>query len=194
MLLLIDYINAHKHFNPSGVVTVFISNTDIPEGAIIYPEMLTKREIPKEFAVPGSITNRSLIEGCRAARPIGKGEPFTKLSTGREKAPSLARYIPEGFRAFTLEISKPHTIAEIRPGNLVDVIAASTSPESALTILRERLVLSVGAGCYYGSDGHQTEETPNICLLVTPQEAEILAKASAESEISVSLCPDQPRR
>lgn len=194
LILLLNYRIVGKHVNGSRLITVFISNRDIPEGALIEAEMLDKRKIPAEFAIPGSISDRNLLEGSRAARPIGKGEPFTRLAIGRGNTPPLAENIPEGLRAFPVMISNPHTITGIRPGNTVDVIAVTDNPENALTILKERLVLSVSSQARYAGGESEMLETPSICLLVTPSEAEILAKASSEAEISVSLCPEQLRK
>ncbi len=194
LILLIDNRITGKHVNPGNQITVYVSNRDIPEGAFIEPEMLDKREIPEEFVVPGSIGDKSLLEGSRATRPIGKGEPFTKLAIGRGHIPSFAENIPEGLRAFSVMISNPHTIAGIQPGNTVDVIAVSGNPENAVTILKDRLVLSVSDNALHGNDAGSTPETTGICLLVTPQEAEILARASSEADICVSLCPETRRK
>ncbi|MDD5748093.1 MAG: Flp pilus assembly protein CpaB [Actinomycetota bacterium] len=191
-VLLLGYISSLLRENPGGrILHLPVASRDIETGFPINSESIAKKEIPEEYTVPGSIRNSDKIKGSRALRFIGKGEPFTKSSISSGSASgSLATRIPDNFRAYTLNTTRCSSMGpELKAGDYVDVLLTALDPPRTSTILSRRLVISIGSGT---RDDVQSADSMKITLLVTPKEAEILAQAEVEGQVSVSLCPLSP--
>ena len=192
-LLLLGYLASMLEAKGGGpLLDVPTARRDIEIGELIRDDMVGLKQIPDGYTVPGTIKNPGDIKGGRALRFIGKGEPFTQSSIyGRKAGSTLASRIPENMRAYSLQPGRSAAGQELRPGERVDVLATSGDPPRTRTILRDKLILSSGRR----STSDEVEETQGVerlTILVSPAEAETVAQAECEGEISISLCPLAP--
>ncbi|MBU4173477.1 MAG: Flp pilus assembly protein CpaB [Actinobacteria bacterium] len=192
-LLLLGYVSQLFGGERGGpLLDIPVATHDIGIGNIIDGSMMTTRKIASEYLVPGTVRERDGIEGSRALRFIGKGEPFTSSSVSGGDGPgTLASRIPPSMRAYSLRLSPlAGSSGDIRPGDHVDVLATvGGDPPSTATILTNRLILSVSSMAPDGEVDASRGNASAITLLVSPDEAERLARAEFEGEISISLCP-----
>jgi Flp pilus assembly protein CpaB len=153
--------------------------------------MISTQEIPRDYTVPGTRENVKDVEGSRALRFIGRGEPFVESSiSGPGGSGELALKIPENFRAYTLRPGNCcGTGDDVQPGDKVDVLATTGDPPRTVTLLSTRLVLTATRPQPVEDVERSSPEETSITLLVTPREAELLAQAEYQGEISISLCP-----
>jgi len=173
------------------VVKIPVASCDIEMGSTITAGEISTVEIPERYVVPGTVRDKGKIIGNRTLRFMGKGEPFTETSISSSSTGSLATRIPQGFRAYPLTIEgKRGAEGEIKVGDRVDVIATSIDTSTSKSIAKNRLVISIG-----GKGKNSSIEEAGILqltLLVTPQEAELLAQSEVEGRVSVVLCPLNP--
>jgi pilus assembly protein CpaB len=172
-------------------VLLLVAARDIDEGSVIDDGMIRTGKIPEEYVVPGSLRDAKKVIGSRAVRFIGKGEPFTSSAVlGARDPRSLASRIPPEQRAYSLQLgSRSGAGNKLSPGDHVDVLATSGDPPGTSTILAGKRVLDVTRGS--GTDGDADGAVVSVTLLLSPGEAETLARAEHYGEVSVSLCPLQ---
>jgi Flp pilus assembly protein CpaB len=192
-LLLLGYLSTILKAKRGGpLMDVPTSRRDIEIGELIRKDMIVLNKIPDGYLVPGTVKNPGDIEGGRALRFIGKGEPFTRSSIyGRKAGSTLASRIPENMRAYSLQPGRSTAGQELRPGDRVDILATSGDPPRTRTILRDKLILSEGTRGP-SDEAQGTQGAERITVLVSPAEVETLAQAECEGEISISLCPLAP--
>lgn len=189
-LLLLGYLTQFiKGSGDGSPVVIPVAARDIETGTLVDESMMTSMEIAGRYVVPGTIQRREDITGSRALRFIGKGEPFTSSAvTGGDGSGTLASRIPPSLRAYSLRLGPLSGAGhELRPGDHVDVLATNGNPPKTTTILTDRLILSSGGVASGGEEARSG--VLDITLLVSPDEAERLAQAEFEGEISISLCP-----
>jgi Flp pilus assembly protein CpaB len=192
-LLLLGYLSSLIKAKGGGpLLRVPVARRDIEICEPIRDDMVSFKEIPTGYLVPGTIRKPGDIKGCRALRFIGKGEPFTLSSVyGRKAGSTLASRIPENMRAYSLQPGRSAAGQELHPGDRVDVLATTGDPPRTRTILRDRVILSAGRRGP-SDEVDETESSARITVLVSPAEVETLAQAECEGEISISLCPLAP--
>lgn len=193
LLLLGFFAQLAGRKDDGQAMKVHVAARDIPPGVLITREMVSKKDIPEKYVVPGTIKKEKDVIGARALRFIGKGEPFTaSCLVGSEGTGSLAARIPADSRAYTLRLDLCSGAGpDIRPGNRVDVLSTSGEPPATRTLLKNRLVLSMTIGNRTEKAEAGAEGVESVTLLVHPTEAELLAQAELSGEISISLCPMQ---
>src|SRR5262249_39189300 len=106
----------------------------------------------------------------------------------------LAAMIPKGMRAVAIHVNEVVGVAGfVVPGMRVDVLISGNKPggdNSAGTLTRTLLqnleVLSAGQDCRKGTEGKPIQ-VPVVNLLVTPEQAEQLSLASAQTTIQLVL-------
>jgi len=191
-LMLLGYATRMAKGDPGGrLVLVPTARGDIAMGATITRQMLSGTSIPSGYVVPGALRKVDDIEGSRAIRFIGKGEPITASAiAGGKGAGTLASRIPPDLRAYSVEVTgRSGASQDLRPGDRVDVLSTAGEPPTTATLLTGRLILSTGGPADPQGDAGASTGTGSLTLLVSPREAELLAQATSCGEISVSLCP-----
>lgn len=189
-LLLIGYVTQKIGGGEGPRLEVPVANCGIEAGSLIDPGMIACKNMPELYMVPGSILDIGEITGSRALRYIGEGEPFIASALSGRGNGNIAMKIPEDFRAYPLTlINAPGPGPGVQPGDRVDLLATSGDPPRTRTLLREILVLEI----LNNEDGQGASREPaRMMLLISPEEAEQLAQAEYEGEISISLCPVRP--
>jgi pilus assembly protein CpaB len=181
-----------------AVKRILCAQQDIEEGTELDESMIDVCEIPEKFvtesfiAVPDAEDKDSLVPyGQRIIVPLKKGDPLLYSHFDPRKEAALSEAIPAKARAISVDVG-PKTAVNllIQPNDHVDVVGTFRDNEGkeliATTVLQNIIVLATG---------HQTgtslakkeEGYANVALLVLPEEAEILALASAAGSLSLTL-------
>jgi pilus assembly protein CpaB len=142
-----------------------------PKGAYSKPEDVLDRPV-----VSNILHDEPILEGRLAQRGSGFG---------------LSPIIPVGMRAVTVRVNDVVGVAGyVVPGMRVDVLITGQPPGSTArvtrTVLQNILVISAGATIQTDPTGKPVN-APNITLLVTPPQAELLTLAGNEGRIQLVL-------
>lgn len=138
------------------------------------------------FSKPEDVLDRPVVANILAEEPILEG----RLAQ-RGSGVGLAPVIPVGMRAVTVRVNDVVGVAGfVLPGMRVDVLITGNPPGNRTTvtktILQNILVLSAGKTLQTDASGKPVD-APNVTLLVTPQQAELLTLAGSEGRIQLVL-------
>jgi pilus assembly protein CpaB len=142
-----------------------------PKGAFTKPEEVIDRPL-----ISNILMDEPILEGRLAARGSGLG---------------LAPTIPVGMRGVTVRVNDVTGIAGfVLPGMRVDVLVTGHPPNAegsvTTTPLQNMLVLSAGTVMQPDARG-QAMPSANVTLLATPEQAETLTLANADTRIQLVL-------
>lgn len=156
---------------PGDVKTIRVPVEQFPKGAYAKVEEVLDRPI-----VSNILQDEPVMEGRLAARNSGAG---------------LAPIIPVGMRAVTVRVTDVSAVAGfVMPGMRVDVLVTGRPPSATdtitTTVLQNVMVLSSGTTIQPDARG-QAMQAPNVTLLATPEQAEILTLAGNEGRIQLVL-------
>jgi pilus assembly protein CpaB len=143
--------------------------------------------IAEAFAKSEDVVGRGIIAAVAANEPI-----TTSKVAPREAGAGLSPAIPHGMRAISVRVNEVIGVAGFAvPGAHVDVIATVRRSGDAMSRVLVANVPVLTAGTRYEQEQRQ-QEKPNpsatvVTLMVTPEQAERIALASAEGNIVLML-------
>ena len=182
---------AHVHAASTATERVLVAARDIPAGQPLAPDMLKLADWPTAAPLHGTFTKPDELKDRIALVPLAAGDPILD----RQLVPpgvsnGLTRRIPAGLRAIAVKSDEVAGVAGfLSPGSLVDVLATSTSfntAASTTTILQGAQVLAAGQNTEPDPNGKPVTATV-VTLLVDPQDAEKLALAASSGKIQFVL-------
>jgi pilus assembly protein CpaB len=136
------------------------------------------------------IVNRAVITDLAANEPILESKLAPIQSGG-----GLPATIPEGMRAISVAVNEVIGVAGfVTPGTMVDVLVtgrllngpANMNTNITKTLLENVKVLAAGQKIEQDREG-KPQSVPVITLLVTPEDAAILAMGSTQGKIQLAL-------
>jgi pilus assembly protein CpaB len=156
---------------PSDVKVVKVTAEAFPKGGFSKVEDVLDRPV-----ISNILLEEAILEGRLAAKGSGLG---------------LAPTIPVGMRAVTVRVNDIANVAGfVLPGMRVDVLVTGKPPsadgEMTNTVLQNMLVLSAGTTMQPDARG-QAIQAPNVTLLATPDQAELLTLAGNEGRLQLVL-------
>jgi len=165
------------------MVSLVVAAVDINRGQSLTPEMLEKKDWPKDAVPEGTTSDPASIVERTVTISMLKGDLLqeAKLApkgTGR----GLAAVIPPGMRAVTIQTPNVSTgvAGFILPGNKVDVFLTmsgqgsddKTGGGSTITLLQNVEILAVDQRIEAPSDNKMSDkELRSVTLMVTPADA-----------------------
>ena len=178
-------------------VAVVVATTPIARGVTLDASELRLERIPARFAPPNPVGSISRAAGRVALASLAAGEAVTETRLARVRAGPVASLTPEGLRAFAVPVSLPP--GEVAAGDRVDVLATYTTgaPHTETVVAAAQVLLVLpssadgtglgvpGGGISPGSTGSGTA----LVLLVSPDDEERLAYATAFARLSVAVVP-----
>jgi pilus assembly protein CpaB len=177
-----------------ATVQVVLAMRDIEVGTVLKEEDVKLAEWPG--AVPtGASSKTQDIVGRGVVTPIFAKEPVIESRLAPKGAGGgLAAMIPPGMRAVPVRVNEVVGVAGfVVPGMRVDVLISGQRPngDAALgtltrTLLQNLEVLSAGTDFKKDPEGKPVQ-VQVINLLVTPEQAELLSLASAQTAIQLVL-------
>lgn len=177
--------------SPASSSMVAVAARDLPGGAVLGAGDLRLVRWPAE-ALPSGFVGRvedAVGHGIRA--PLLANEPVLASKLAGRGVGGLPAAIPAGMRAISVKVDEVVAVAGFAvPGTRVDVVVtladAGTGGGVARAALQNVEVLAAGQSREAAGDAEPQKATV-ITLLVTPEQAEVLALASAEGQIQLAL-------
>jgi pilus assembly protein CpaB len=166
---------------PEGpaMITVVKAKSQLPGGAVISASDLTLDRVVVSDVPEGVVTNPNDLVGKRLAAPVAENQMMTPLTTTAAQTS-----VPPGHVIAPLRLADPALTALLRPGDVVDVVAADPQAEQAATVIATNArVVTVPdvpddrAGP--GSDGGL------VLIDVDSRTAALVAQAAASATLSV---------
>jgi pilus assembly protein CpaB len=180
-----------------ATTTVVAASADLKIGAIVSAPDLTQVQLVGA-APKGAFTDTKQVIGRGVVAPIFAGEPIldTRLAPVGSGG-GLAATIKQGMRACAIKVDQVVGVAGfVTAGQHVDVLVSGIPPDAAQsgavqntqvhTILQNIEVLSAGTDIQKDPNG-KPQQVQVVNLLVTPEQAQILALASNETKIQLVL-------
>ena len=179
-------------------VPVVVARSPIARGAAVRADQLQVVGIPREFAPPGALHRVSEASGRVALAGLATGEAVTETRLARVRAGPVASLTPEGLRAFAVPSSLPR--GAVVSGDHVDVLATYGSgqphTETVAADLEVLLVLGPPSGAPGGLSGlggaASAPAQTTLILVVSPDQEEGLAYATAFASLSIAVTPPGP--
>jgi pilus assembly protein CpaB len=177
-----------------AMAQVVLANRNIEVGTVLKEEDLKLGEWPGAVPVGSAqktqeLVGRGVITAIYAREPIIESRLAPKGAGG-----GLAAMIPPGMRAVPVRVNEVVGVAGfVVPGMRVDVLISGSKPNSdnslgtlTKTLLQNLEVLSAGTDYKKDPEGKPIQ-VQVINLLVTPEQAETLSLASAQTQIQLVL-------
>ncbi len=167
---------------------VVVAAAPIERGTVLTESMLRVAEIPSSYAPPGALRSVSLAVGNTLGSDVAEGEAVTRTRLGAAEAGPVASLVPSGLRAFPVDAAVPQ--GTVRAGDRVDVYATFGGPhphtETVATGL-EVLLLLGDEGTEGATSLTSASSGPSLVLLVSPEQAERLAYATAFADLAIAI-------
>jgi len=131
----------------------------------------------------------TLAVGETVGSDVAEGEPVTRTRLGSAEAGPVASLVPSGLLAFPVDAAVPP--GAVRAGDRVDLYATFGGPhphtETVATGLEVLLLL--GDEGAEGTTGLTSSASsgPTLVLLVSPEQAERLAYATAFADLAIAI-------
>ncbi len=173
---------------PAPTARVVVASHDLPAGTALRPADLAVRLLPPAAVPAGAVRRAADAAGLTLAAPVRRGEPVTDVRlVGRP----LLRALPAGLVAAPVRLADAGAVALLRPGDLVDVLAAAgpagTGGRGVAAVIAERVrVVTIPLPSAVGlaeTDGAL------VVLAVAPAVATDLAGAAVTSRLTLTLRP-----
>ncbi len=172
---------------PPATVAVVTAGRDLRWGASLSATDLVVAEVPAAAVPDGALTEVAAARGRLLASPVRRGEPITDV-----RLVGAGLLADSGLLAVGVRIADAGTAALLRPGSVVDVLAAGGDDGfdrpvgfgSAEFVASGVRVLAVPGGKRTGFDGVL------VLVAATEPQAARLAAAGAIGRLSIALHPD----
>lgn len=124
---------------PAPTVSVLTAAHDLTAGTELGPQDLAVAAVPAALVPAGALTDVTAVAGRLVAGPVRRGEPLTDV-----RLLGAALLPPGSGVAVPVRLAEPATGALVRPGDSVDVLAASPEGAQSAQVVASRVaVLSV---------------------------------------------------
>ncbi|MEO6419169.1 MAG: Flp pilus assembly protein CpaB [Polyangiaceae bacterium] len=194
-------------------IKILIAVMPIERGKVITEEMVSTREVPQAYVEDRAIkeVEKAKILGLRVGNTVQAQQTmmWTDLVTASEERRDLSSLIQPGNRAVSVQMAREDSsVALIRPGDYVDVIAIMPQPNqaqdvhSAVVLFQRVLVLATGLDTSPDAvtdrskaEGPKNEEQASLLTLsLTTPEAQLLALAGERGKLAVALRNPEDQR
>jgi pilus assembly protein CpaB len=173
--------------------TIVLSARSLPVGALLTERDLKVVSWPGDAVPSGYIRSVKDAVGRGVITPVAENEPLleAKVST-KDAGGGLSIIIRDGMRAVSVRVDEVIGVAGfVIPGTRVDVMLTldkgPTRPQAITkTLLQNVQTLAAGQSVTRDKEGKPQTVTV-ITLLVTPDDAELLALASKEGRLQLAL-------
>jgi pilus assembly protein CpaB len=171
---------------------VVVTNRALPLGARLGPADVKRVAWPESTPLTGGFARTEDVVGRGLIAPVGPNEPITEAKLApREAGAGLSPAIPPGMRAISVKVNEVIGVAGFAvPGVHVDVVATVRRSGDAISRVLVSNVPVLTAGTRYDQEQRQQDKpipSTVVTLMVTPAQAERIALASAEGNITLML-------
>ena len=183
-------------------VQVVVAGHDLAQGRTITAEDLKPIELPPDY-VPNAVLREAAQAIGRVPRERILVSEFIREErlADPEAGVGLNAIIPRGMRAISVNLRGGSAVSGfLNPGNYVDVLVTVTEGDGreaetntllqAITVLAVDTRMGVGQQAPAGEGKKRSKIQPSVTLAVTPDQAEQLTHAIAESDVTLTLRND----
>jgi len=164
---------------PAPGVAVLTAARDLPGDTSLAQGDLVHVRLPRALVPAGALLMDGAALGRLVAGPVRRGEPLTDV---RLLGAGLLAGGRTGLQAVPLRLADAGSAVLIRPGDRVDVLAATTSgPSTAASVVATAVQVLALPAAGGEADGAL------VVLATTPAVAARLAAAAVSSRLSVSV-------
>ena len=172
------------------MASVVAADLAIPFGTRVESRHLKVLEMPADYVPPGSFSSVEEVIDRVTVQPIVSGEILMKARfVNADDGSTLAPLIAKKMRAVTVRVDDVIGLAGfLLPGNRVDVVSARMERNQRAvseTILRHIKVLAVDQTA--ATEKNEPVIVRAVTLEVSPDDAEVLVKATEEGSIQLTL-------
>ncbi len=136
-----------EHATGGHKISLLATTKPVTRGSLITADMLATREIPQAYVDDRAVraSDKGRIVALRATNNVAVGQTveWTDVIAPSDDQRDLASLVQPGNRALPLHVHSDDTLALIRPGDFVDIIAVINGESTVL--LQKVLVLASGA-------------------------------------------------
>lgn len=183
-----------------STVQVLCATTEIERGTEIDENLVGACEIPEKFVTESFFVlpedggpMYQLPYGQKVLVPLHAGDPLLYSHFEAVRDFKLAESIPHRARAIAVEVDAKASVNRwIRANDHVDVLGSFRDPDTrdlvTVTLMQNVIVLATGsihADSTYASD--DDKQYNHVVLLVTQEEAEVLALAQESGNLTMTL-------
>lgn len=183
---------------------------DIAKGMPLTQDMFAPKDVPEGFIPPQAIEgsdNLKLIIGRKLRVPVTSGQILLWSDLESESRNGFSTLIPEGYRAFSVEISRGVRGGLVQPNDHIDIIGSFTDVKKSeppvagtsaawrdqpeminAVLLQDVTVLAVGDT--FGGRPTQEQGGGELTLAVKLDEAQLLMFAQQHGELGAVLRRD----
>ena len=187
--------------NPTQVmVDVVVARQDLPKGAIVSPETMAVRQIPKEFAASVAVRPDTFdgYLGAKLAVPIRSGESLLMSSTEGTDATTFSSKVKPGIRAITVSVDEVTSVSGmLQPSDHIDLLWSvkpsnlklgdANAPEQTVVFMQNVRVLATGKQVRPGSDDSRPRGYTTVTLEATAAQAQQLVVAQRSGKLTALL-------
>jgi pilus assembly protein CpaB len=194
-LFIARYLDHRTAAAPSAIVKIVVAATDLPLASKVRPENLKLEEWPADHLPAGAVrdpkevVDRILISRVLAGQPVLPG-----MLAAKNAGNGLAALIPPNMRAIAVRVDDVVGVAGfIHPDDRVDILVTMhpSRPGGEMTskvFMQNVKVLAVGQDVEANDQARMHANPATVAtLLVSPQDSERLALASAEGRLLLTL-------
>lgn len=173
--------------------TIVLSSRSLPVGAVLTERDLKVVSWPAEAVPSGYVRSVKDAVGRGIITPVAENEPLlaAKMST-KDAGGGLPIIIREGMRAVSVRVDEVIGVAGfVLPGTRVDVMLTLDKKDGrpqaiTKTLLQNVQTLAAGQSVTRDKEG-KAQTVTVITLLVSPDDAELLALAAKEGRLQLAL-------
>jgi Flp pilus assembly protein CpaB len=170
---------------PPATVAVLAAARDLPAGTMLTSADLRHVHLAPSAVPAGTIGAADLVVRVHAG-PVRRGEPLTDVRlVGRALVASLGA----GTVATPVRIADPAAARLLEPGDVIDVLAASTRAGGAGLAERVATGVRVLAVPSPSDAAVSLDDGALVVLATTPSTAAVLARAAVVGRLSVTIDP-----
>lgn len=172
-------------------VPVLVAAHDLAPGVTLASADVRVAALSERAVPSGALATAGDAVGRVLAAPLRAGEPLTDVRlVGR----ALLRSLPDGQVGAPLQLADADVAALLRPGDLVDVVAApprdlAGGPTVPQVVAERVRVLAVSTPRSAGALGVAADSAPLVLVAAPPATAVDLAAASVTQGLAVVLRP-----
>lgn len=198
LVLLTVYVRQFQREAAGGdPVELLAMRRDVAAGVPLTDQMLVVRTLPENYLEDRQVlaSDVSKVLGVRASIGLTANQTllWTDLATTPQDRGSFSSRIPRGMRAMSIALGGRRTFNNLmRPGDRVDLLLtkAKPGPEKkvvTLPLLQNLLILAVGSNFGATDEDASAGGFSSIALLVTLDQASLLAQARRDGTLSFVL-------
>jgi pilus assembly protein CpaB len=177
------------------LISVVVAKTNLPPGAVLSPQTVALREVPKTFLHAEAVEAQRWrdISGRVLSRAVRGGETILKSHLAQGAGAGFSAQLPQGMRALTFPVNEEASISGmLAPGDRIDILFTTTVANDSMTLPLLFAVPVLATGLRTQTNENALSEKlqgpfRTVTVSVTPADAAKLTLAQEAGRLTVAL-------